>query len=157
MNVCRIASAFTFVLLAVCAAIGHQSSIAPEGRASLQSSSSESQSASCRPQKPTAMTPFDTCKYLLLGPGIRCQRPLSAPDPEYSEAARKAKLEGTVVLAVAINENGGVDDVKVVRHLEPSLEQKAIDAIKQWKFAPATKDSKPVAVQMNVDVTFKLY
>ena len=103
------------------------------------------------------MTPFDTCKYLPLGPEIHGPRPVSAPDPEYSEAARKAKLDGTAVLAVAINEKGGVDDVEVVRHLEPSLDQKAIDAIKQWEFAPATKDGKPVAVQINVDVTFRLY
>jgi TonB family protein len=157
MNVCPIASAFTFILLLMAAAAGQQSSVTPESRASHQSSGSGSQSAPCRPQRPTATTPFDTCKYLPLGPGIHGPRVLSAPDPEYSEEARKAKLSGTAVLAVAINENGGVDDVEVVRHLEPSLDQKAIDAVKQWQFAPATKDGKPVAVQLNVDVTFKLY
>ena len=106
------------------------------------------------------MTPFDVCKYLPLGPergpGIHAPRVLSAPDPEYSETARKSKISGTLVVAVAINENGGVDAVKVVRRLEPGLDQKAMDAVGQWEFAPATKDGKPVAVQMNVEVTFEL-
>ena len=157
MNMYRIAIAFAFVLLSVLVTAGQQGASTTGSHASQQSSSPESQIASRRPQKPTAMTPFDTCRYLPRGPEIHGPRPVSAPDPEYSEAARKAKLDGTVVLALAINEKGGVDAVEVVRRLEPSLDQKATDAVKQWEFAPATKDGKPVAVQINVDVTFKLY
>jgi TonB family protein len=110
----------------------------------------------CHPQRPTAMTPFDACKYwpLVLGPGIHAPRVMSAPDPQYSETARKAKTNGTVVVALAINEKGGVEAVKVVRRLEPGLDQNAMDAVRQWKFAPATKDDKPMAVQMNVEITF---
>ena len=104
--------------------------------------------------------PFDTCKYMPLAavrPGIHAPRALYAPDPQYSDTARKAKTNGTVVVALAINENGGVDAVKVVRHLEPGLDRNAMDAARQWKFAPATKDGNPIAVQMNVEMTFKLY
>ena len=79
---------------------------------------------------------------------------MSAPHPQYSETARKAKINGTVVVALAINEKGGVDAVKVVRRLEPGLDQNAMDAVRQWEFAPATKDDKPMAVQMNVEITF---
>ena len=61
------------------------------------------------------------------------------------------------MLVLAINEKGGVDDVKVVRSSDRRFEQKAIDAVKQWEFAPATKDGKPVAVQMNVDIDFRMH
>jgi len=110
-----------------------------------------------KPQAPPAAAPFDTSEYLLIGPGMQAPRALYAPNPVYSETARKAKTNGTVVVALAINEKGGVDAVKVVRHLEPGLDQNAMDAARQWKFAPATKDGDPVAVQLNVDMTFKLY
>ncbi len=105
------------------------------------------------------MTPFDICKYwpVALGPGVHAPRPLSAPDPQYSEAARKAKVNGSVVLALAINDKGDVDDVRVARSTDRRFEQNAMDAAKQWKFAPATKDGKPVAVQENIEMTFRLY
>jgi TonB family protein len=100
---------------------------------------------------------FDTCRYLLLGNGVKAGRALSIPDPEYSESARKAKIKGTVFLAVALNATGTVDAVKVVRSVGPGLDQNAVDAVRQWKFAPATKDGKPVAVQIEVTVGFDMY
>jgi TonB family protein len=112
----------------------------------------------CRPQRPTAMTPFDVCKYwpIALEPGVHAPRALSAPDPELPEAARKAHLNGDVVLVLAVNEKGGVDDAKVTHSSDRRFEQNAIDAVKQWEFAPATKDGKPVAVQIHVEITFEL-
>lgn len=62
-----------------------------------------------------------------------------------------------VMLAVAINASGTVDRIKVVQPLEPGLDQKAVEAVQQWKFSPATKDGKPVAVQIPVSVGFRLY
>lgn len=81
---------------------------------------------------------------------------MSVPDPHYAESARKAQINGTVLLPVAINPRGTVDAVKVVCKLEPGLDQNAADAVKQWKFAPATKDGEPVAVQVKVAVEFRL-
>ena len=78
-------------------------------------------------------------------------------DPKYTDAARKAKINGSVVVAVAINEEGGVDDVKIVRGLGYGLDQNAMDAARQSKFTPAIKDGKPVPVQINMAMTFKLY
>ena len=75
----------------------------------------------------------------------------------YPEEARKAKLNGNVVVALAINETGGIDDVKVVCSSDRRFEQNAIDAVKQWEFAPATKDGTPVAVQIIVEMEFRLY
>ena len=62
-----------------------------------------------------------------------------------------------MLLALAINAGGTVDMVKVVQPLEPGLDQKGIDAVRQWKFIPATKSGQPVAVQIPVSITFSLY
>ena len=79
------------------------------------------------------------------------------PEPEYSESARKAKIRGTVQLAVATDATGVVHVVRVLTPLEPGLGQNAVEAIKKWRFTPATKDGKPVAVQMEVEVGYSLY
>jgi TonB family protein len=157
MSGCRIATWLAFVMLLLGAAAGQQSSVTPEGQASRQSSSRESQTVPCHPQLPTASTPFDTCKYLVLEPGIRPPKAVKIVDPSYPEEARKTKLNGSVVVAVAVNEKGSIDDVKVVRSSDRRFEQNAIDAVRQWKFLPATRDGQPVAVQMNSEMTFKLY
>ncbi len=81
---------------------------------------------------------------------------LSGKDPDYSESAREKQVEGTVILAVAVNEKGKVTSVKVVNPLESSLDKRAIRAIKRWKFSPATLDGKPVASEFNVSVDFRL-
>ena len=121
------------------------------------SAGSALQTEPCQPKPPTATVPFDTCKYSTLGSGIRPPRGLSIVDPKYSDAARKAKINGSVVVAIAISEEGSVDDVKIVRPLGYGLDQNAMEAARQSKFAPATKDGKPVPVQFNMEMTFKLY
>jgi TonB family protein len=117
----------------------------------------DTRNAPCQPHGVSPTVPFDTCKYLTLGPGIRPPRAASIADPKYSDAARKAKINGSVIVAVAINEEGGVDDVKILRSLGYGLDQNAVAAARQNKFTPATKDGKPVAVQLNMEMTFKLY
>ena len=82
-------------------------------------------------------------------------RILYSPDPDYSEEARKAKYQGTVTLWMVVGPDGRSRDVRVARSL--GLDEKAIAAVKQWKFEPAMKDGRPVAVQINVEVNFRLY
>lgn len=93
----------------------------------------------------------------MFGTGVKPGHALYAPNPQYSEPGRQGKIKGTVLLALAVNAGGTVDAVKIVRSLEPSLDQNAIAAVKTWKFTPATKDDKPVAVQIEVAVKFDLY
>ncbi len=92
-----------------------------------------------------------------VGGGVSAPRAIFAPDPEYSEEARKAKYQGTCVLWLVVAPDGRTRDIRVARTLGLGLDQQAIEAVKQWKFEPAMKDGKPVAVQVNVEVTFRLY
>ncbi|HLH07221.1 MAG TPA: energy transducer TonB [Terriglobales bacterium] len=92
-----------------------------------------------------------------VGGGVSAPKALYTPDPEYSEEARKAKYQGTVVLWLIVDANGRPRDVKVARTLGMGLDQKAIEAVRNWKFEPAMKDGRPVAVQINVEVNFRLY
>ena len=92
-----------------------------------------------------------------VGGGVSAPRAIYAPDPEYSEEARKAKYQGTVVLWCVIGPDGRVHEVRVQRSLGLGLDEKAIDAVRTWKFDPAKKDGQPVAVQINVEVNFRLY
>ena len=92
-----------------------------------------------------------------VGGGVSAPRTLYAPDPEYSEEARKAKFQGTCVLWLVVGPDGRARDIRVTRSLGLGLDEKAIEAVKQWKFEPAMKDGKPVAVEINVEVSFRLY
>jgi len=92
-----------------------------------------------------------------VGGGVSAPKAIYAPDPEYSEEARKAKFQGTCVLWLIVGPDGRPRDIKVQRTLGLGLDEKAIEAVKQWRFEPAMKDNKPVAVQINVEVSFRLY
>jgi TonB family protein len=76
--------------------------------------------------------------------------------PEYSEEARKARYEGTVVLEAVIRKDGRIDVVHLLRSLGFGLDQNAIEALKQWRFRPATKNGTPVDSILNVEVRFNL-
>ena len=66
-------------------------------------------------------------------------------------------MQGVVLLWVVIGSDGRTHDVRVQRSLGMGLDEKAIEAVRNWKFEPATKDGQPVAVQVNVEVNFRLY
>jgi protein TonB len=90
------------------------------------------------------------------GGGVSAPRVLLKVDPEYSEDARKAKYQGTVLLSVVVDERGIVRDIRVLRPLGLGLDQKAVEAVTQWKFRPGMKDGRPVAVQATIEVNFRL-
>ncbi len=77
-------------------------------------------------------------------------------EPTYPEEARKARISGIVILETKIDENGSIVGVNVLKPLPFGLDQAAAEAVKQWKFKPALKDGKPVAVTFNLTVNFKL-
>jgi periplasmic protein TonB len=92
-----------------------------------------------------------------VGNGVSMPRAIYAPEPEFSEEARIAKFQGEVTLLVTIGTDGRARNLTVVRSLGMGLDQKAIDAVRTWRFDPAKKDGRPVAVQMNIIVNFHLF
>jgi TonB family protein len=91
-----------------------------------------------------------------IGGGVSAPVPIYQPEPEYSEEARKAKWQGTVVLALVVDENGKAVGIKVAKSLGLGLDQKAIEAVEKWRFRPGMKDGKPVPVIATVEVSFRL-
>ncbi len=89
--------------------------------------------------------------------GVKPPKPIYSPNPEYTDKARRKKLQGVVVVGVIVNPDGTVRDVSVVKSLEPGLDKQAITAVSKWKFQPATKDGEPVAVHIMVETNFRLY
>jgi periplasmic protein TonB len=92
-----------------------------------------------------------------VGGGVSAPRAIYDPDPEYSEEARKAKYQGKVLLWVIVGPDGRTRDIRVERSLGMGLDEKAIEAVRKWKFEPSLKDGRPVAVQVNIEVSFRLY
>jgi len=91
-----------------------------------------------------------------VGGGVSAPIVLSKKDPEYSEEARKAKFQGTVLLSIVVSTGGVAGDIKVVRSLGLGLDEKAVEAVRQWKFKPGYKDGKPVPVAATIEVNFRL-
>jgi TonB family protein len=77
--------------------------------------------------------------------------------PDYSEEARKAKWQGTVVLSVEVDASGQAMNPRVIHSLGMGLDQKAIEAVVQWRFKPGMKDGKPVTLPAQVEVNFRLF
>ena len=88
------------------------------------------------------------------GGGVSNPIPISRPEPQYTEEARKAKWGGTVLLSVVIDENGATKSIKVLKPLGMGLDEKAIEAVSQWTFKPGLKDGVPVPVAAQIEVTF---
>ena len=98
-----------------------------------------------------------------IGPGVfRISRLVSAPvvlyqvEPDYSEEARKARFQGTVELSIVVDEHGMPTEFKVLNPLGMGLDEKAVEAVRKWRFRPGMKDGHPVAVIAKVYVTFRL-
>jgi TonB family protein len=79
------------------------------------------------------------------------------PEPDFTEEARKAKYQGTVVLSAVIGPDGRPRNIRVVRSLGMGLDEKAVERVKTWLFEPGKKNGTPVAVAMNFEVDFRLF
>jgi bla regulator protein blaR1 len=91
-----------------------------------------------------------------VGGGVSAPKLLFAPDPEFTEKAQKAKYQGVCVLALIVDEQGKPQRIQVVRHLGMGLDKKAVEAVKQYKFEPALRNDKPVAVEVHIEVNFRV-
>jgi TonB family protein len=91
-----------------------------------------------------------------VGGGVSAPRVISAPQPEYSEKARKAKYAAACVLSLVVDSSGVPQNIRVTRPLGMGLDERAIK-VRNWRFKPAIKDGVPVAVLLAVEVSFHLY
>jgi len=92
-----------------------------------------------------------------IGGGVLPPVVLFAPEPEFSEEARKAKFSGNVEVHLIVDESGLPTHVTVARPIGMGLDEKAVEAVRQYKFKPAMKDGKPVKVDIYVDVNFQIF
>ena len=98
-----------------------------------------------------------TEKVYRLGAGITSPKPTKRVDPEFSEEARRDKVQGIVILSLVVGVDGIPRDITVKRSLGHGLDEKAMEAVKQWIFEPGRKDGQPVPVRVMMEVSFKLY
>jgi len=94
-----------------------------------------------------------------VGDGVSAPKLVFAPDAEFSDEARRAKYEGVVLISVIVDALGNPQSISVKRPLGMGLDEKAIEAVKQYKFKPALyqKTGKPVPVQISIEVNFRLF
>lgn len=92
-----------------------------------------------------------------VGGGVSAPQLIHSVEPEFTDEARQAKYQGVVSISLIVDSYGNPENIQVVRHLGMGLDQKAIDAVRQYKFHPAMFQGRPVPVRLVVDVEFHLY
>ena len=91
-----------------------------------------------------------------IGGSVSAPKVRSKVEPDYTEEARKAKLQGTVLLYIEVGEDGKPKNLRVMRSLGLGLDEKAMDAASRWRFQPGHKNGKPVTVAATIEVNFRL-
>lgn len=129
----------------------------------LREANSDVELESPQPEKPessASSTPpidFTGEVHRMAEPGMVAPKAVYKPDPEFSEASRKSGEKGSVVVALVVDSAGSPRDLRIICRSIPENNENAMAALKRWKFAPGTKDGKPVAVAVEVQVDFHLY
>jgi TonB family protein len=89
-------------------------------------------------------------------PGLTLPRIVSEVKPQYTPAAMKAKIEGDVGMSAVVEVDGTLSEIKILKPLNPDLDHQSVLAAKNWRFEPGRKDGKPVAVRIELLMTFTL-
>ena len=92
-----------------------------------------------------------------VGGAVKPPVPIFTPDPEFSEEARKAKFSGNVEVYLWVDEQGNPSHIKVARGVGMGLDEKAVEAVRQYKFKPAMQNGKPVKVDLYIEVNFQIF
>ena len=91
-----------------------------------------------------------------IGPGVSAPIPIHKPEPPYTEEARLAKRQGSVLVSLVLDSEGVPRDIKLLRSLGFGLDEEAYRTVRGWRFKPATLDGEPVPVKANVEINFRL-
>jgi TonB family protein len=92
-----------------------------------------------------------------IGGGVSAPVVIRSVDPEFSDEARRAKYQGICLISLIVDTDGNPQNIHIARALGMGLDEKAIEAVKLFKFKPAMKDGKtPVPVQMTIEINFRL-
>ena len=89
-----------------------------------------------------------------LGPGITPPRVTKQVNPKYSESSRGVRVTGLITIEVIVSSEGTPKNPRVIKGIEEEVDHAAVEALKQWRFAPARKDNKPVAVRVVIEIDF---
>jgi periplasmic protein TonB len=92
-----------------------------------------------------------------IGGGVSAPVLIFSVEPEFSEEARKAKVAGNVLVNLWVDTNGNPSHVHVIRGVGMGLDEKAMEAVRQYKFKPAMENGRPVLVELNVEVNFQIF
>jgi len=92
-----------------------------------------------------------------VGGGVSSPVPIQVSQPDYTKEARKAKLKGIVLVGLIVDSQGLPQNVQVIRGIGLGLDEKAVEAVKEYKFRPAMLDGSPVPVELNVEVNFQIF
>lgn len=126
------------------------------------------QEASGEKQSPVPRANPDASGKYHIGDGVASPKVIFAPDPEFTDKARRKKLGGTCVLSVLVDTDGKPHDVKIVQSIASGvnkklqstaigLDQNAVKAVQQYRFEPATYQGKPVPIEVTIEVAFRIY
>jgi periplasmic protein TonB len=92
-----------------------------------------------------------------VGGSVTAPKIIYAVDPEFTDEARRAKFQGDCTVTLIVDAQGLPQRIRVVQRLGMGLDERAVEAVKQYKFKPATFKGKPVPVEINVEVIFRIY
>ena len=92
-----------------------------------------------------------------VGGGVAAPELLHSVEPEFTEDARRANFQGIVSIRLIVDSQGNPQDVQLVQHLGMGLDEKAIEAVRQYKFKPAMYQGHPVSVQIVIEMSFHLH
>jgi TonB family protein len=92
-----------------------------------------------------------------VGGAVKGPVPIYQPEPTFSAEAKKAKFEGIVTVSIIVDQRGIPQNVHVTKGVGHGLDEKAVEAVKKYRFIPAKENGKPVAVYLNVEVNFEIF
>ena len=92
-----------------------------------------------------------------VGGDVSAPVPIFDPDPEFSDEARRAKYQGVCIVTLIVDAQGNPQNPHVTRTLGMGLDEKALEAVRTYKFKPALKHGKAVAVMISIEINFHLY